>query len=270
MYEHRPKMGSDAFGTNGLGEKYSPFREPITPESDRGQFSGTCETTLNDWIQLVQMGRRDAVVSVRTLDGREGTLWCREGDIVDADCDGVVGEPAVFRALAWHSGSVSVAFVPVTRHRLIQTATAGLLLEEAYRRDSGIHDLTALSGVRERTDPHDGFDVGSDTTQISGPSDLMMQAQLASPSEWAAHVEDPQSDVPPPDLRPSLSWPFALAGVLSVLLLFSLIGWKWVWPLPGDTATVLPPAPVVARHATPAVDVQAAPLVLTYGPLLPQ
>ena len=115
-----------------------------------------------------------------------------------------------------------------------------------------------------------GFDVGSDTTQISGPSDLMMQAQLASPSEWAAHVEDPQSDVPPPDLRPSLSWPFALAGVLSVLLLFSLIGWKWVWPLPGNTATVLSPAPVVARHATPAVDVQAAPLVLTYGPLLPQ
>ena len=74
MHEYRMKMGSAAFGTNGLGEKYSPFREPVTPESDPGRFSGTCETTLNDWIQLVQMGRRDAVVSVRTLDGREGTL----------------------------------------------------------------------------------------------------------------------------------------------------------------------------------------------------
>lgn len=230
MHEHRTKMDSTPFGTNGLGERYSPFREPVTPDSDRGRFSGTCETTLNDWIQLVQMGRRDAVVSVRSFDGREGTLWCHEGDIVDADCDGVVGEPAVFRALAWHSGSVSVAFVPVTRHRLIQTATAGLLLEDAYRRDSGIHDLTTLSASSARADRRDDFDIGSDTTEVSGPSDLMMMmhSQLATPSQRLADGAEPQNG--PPDLRPSFSWSFAFAGGLSVIVLFALIAWKWVWP----------------------------------------
>src|SRR5581483_7198220 len=98
--------------TNGLGEEYSPFRGQAVIESERGRFSGTCETTLNDWIQLVQMGRRDAVVSVRTFDGKEGTLWCREGDIIDAHCDGAAGEVAVFRALGWRGGRVTVAFVP--------------------------------------------------------------------------------------------------------------------------------------------------------------
>lgn len=256
MHEHRTKMDSDAFGTNGLSEEYSPLPDQAEIESDRSHFSGTCETTLNDWIQLVQMGRRDAVVSVRTFDGKEGTLWCREGDIVDAHCDGVVGEAAVFRALSWRGGRVSVVFVPVTRHRLIQTATAGLLLEEAYRRDSGVHDLTSLAGSSESADLPDQFDVGSDTTEISAPSELLMQGQLAPQAEWLVHDEDQQSRHSlddPPDLRASISLPFAVAGGLSVMLLFSLIAWKWTWPSQSDVASTRLPAPlVVVRDVSPA------------------
>jgi hypothetical protein len=109
----------------------------IEPESHG--FSGTCEnTSLSDWIQLVQMNRRDAVIGIKGHDGRKALLWCREGDIIDAWCDGIIGEEAVYRALGWDGGRVSVAFGPFERARRIEMTTAALLLHSAHRRDSGV------------------------------------------------------------------------------------------------------------------------------------
>jgi hypothetical protein len=109
----------------------------IEPES-KG-FSGTCEnTSLSDWIQLVQMNRRDAVIGIKRHDGRKALLWCREGDIIDAWCDGIIGEEAVYRALGWDGGRVSVAFGSFERARRIEMTTAALLLHAAHRRDSGV------------------------------------------------------------------------------------------------------------------------------------
>lgn len=121
-----------------------PSTETAAPESSG--FSGTCEnTSLADWIQLVQMGRRDAVIGVRTHDGRKGLLWCRDGDVIDAWCDGVNGEDAVYRALAWEGGRISVAFATFEHPRKIEIGTAALLLRAAYRRDSGVRAIQAPS-----------------------------------------------------------------------------------------------------------------------------
>jgi hypothetical protein len=104
-------------------------------------FAGTYETTLIDWIQLIQMGRRDAVIRILTHDGKVGALWCRSGDIIDATCDGLIGEDAVYRALTWIGGRVSVDFADFSRRRAIMTPTTALLLGAAYREDSAAHDL---------------------------------------------------------------------------------------------------------------------------------
>ncbi|HWA75318.1 MAG TPA: DUF4388 domain-containing protein [Polyangiaceae bacterium] len=108
-------------------------------EPESSGFSGTCEnTSLSDWIQLVQMNRRDAVIGIKRHDGRKALLWCREGDIIDAWCDGIIGEEAVYQALGWDGGRVSVAFAPFERARRIDMTTSALLLRAAHRRDSGV------------------------------------------------------------------------------------------------------------------------------------
>lgn len=140
-------------GTNGAAGEHADLGlhgDPVAGSSipaERGGFSGTCETTLADWIQLVQMGRRDAVVSVCTYDGHEGTLWCRDGDIIDAACDGLSGEDAVYRALSWQGGKVSVEFEGFEHRRKIHTPTAGLLLTAAYRTDIGVPELVDPLGA---------------------------------------------------------------------------------------------------------------------------
>lgn len=116
---------------------------------ERAGVLGTYKTTLTEWIQLLQMGRRDAVLSVRTDAGREATLWCRGGDIIDAACDGLTGVDAFYRALSWKMGKVSVAFGGFDHQRSIKTSTTGLLLGAMLRRDGGKRES-------ERDDP-DGF-----------------------------------------------------------------------------------------------------------------
>ncbi|HEY4013884.1 MAG TPA: DUF4388 domain-containing protein [Polyangiaceae bacterium] len=113
-------------------------------DAEQGGFSGTCQnTSLADWVQLIQMGRRDALIVVRTPDHGEGRLWCQGGDIIDACWGRFTGEEAVYRILAFESGDVSVDFTAFDRPRAIRTSTAGLLLEAAYRKDTRVSDTPA-------------------------------------------------------------------------------------------------------------------------------
>jgi Domain of unknown function (DUF4388) len=126
--------------------RVSSEHDSAEPNSERRGFTGTCsDTSLADWIQLVQMGRRDAVLRVRANGGREGLLWCHTGDIIDAACDGLVGKEAVYRALSWTGGEVSVDFRTFEHPQRIQGSTASLLLESALRNDLGTVGLSPAS-----------------------------------------------------------------------------------------------------------------------------
>jgi Domain of unknown function (DUF4388) len=137
--EHSSRRSTE----EGAALDYLPGRDDErTRELERAGFSGTCETTLTDWIQLVQMARRDAVIRVITHDGSKVTLWCRGGDIIDAASDGLSGADAVYQALSWDGGRISVDFgAAFQRQRQIGVATTALLLEAAHRRDSGSYDV---------------------------------------------------------------------------------------------------------------------------------
>ena len=226
-------------------------RDDEDSESTRDGFAGTCETTLIDWIQLVQMGRRDAIVTIHTYDGKEGTLWCREGDIIDADCDGIVGEDAVFRALSWRGGRVSVDFRAVVGEGQIQTTTAGLLLKAAYRRDSGIHEIVNQPEVPAQDAPLEALDF-SDTTEVVDPSEILARHQHEHPFELLLEPEhelEPEGERQYGPQRPTprpISVGFVIAGGLSTVLLFALFAWMWMDPLGSRNQVVSASIPATA------------------------
>ena len=114
-----------------------PTRASADPKSrpEPAGFAGTYCATLLDWIQMVQLGRRDAVLTVRSPDGREASVWFQSGDIIDAVCDGLSGKEAVYRVIAWRTGEVSLSFHSANRPRKIEASTSGLLLEALARKD---------------------------------------------------------------------------------------------------------------------------------------
>jgi hypothetical protein len=146
--------------------------QPEAPHGEQGGFSGTCRNaSLADWVQLIQMGRRDAVIVVRTPGYGEGLLWCKGGDIIDARWDDLVGEEAVYRILSFETGAVTVDFTAFERPRAIRGSTAGLLLEAAFRRDTGVSETPAR---RAHETPHGagGGAFMSTAPTVTGPPTL--------------------------------------------------------------------------------------------------
>jgi hypothetical protein len=140
-----------------LRKRFRPSAE--TTDVAASGFSGICENaSLADWLQLVQIGRRDAVMGVRTPDGGKGLLWCREGEIIDAWCDGLNGEEAVYRVLSWERGRISVAFATFEHARRIEIGTTALLLRAAFRKDSGLRPSRAPIASVEVREPREATD----------------------------------------------------------------------------------------------------------------
>jgi hypothetical protein len=164
--------GRFASGERSAVRRAEDLQPPDEARAEQGGFSGSCQNaSLADWIQLIQMGRRDAVIVVRAPGNREGRLWCKAGDIVDARWNHFTGEDAVHHILAFESGDVAVEFTTFERPRTIHTPTPGLLLEAAYRRDTRVSETRSTRPYEAPRDPG-GAAATSMAPTVTGPPSL--------------------------------------------------------------------------------------------------
>src|SRR4051812_27218166 len=104
-------------------------------ELNRPEFSGElADLQVADLVQTIQLGRKDAKITISHAGGHS-YVWCEGGEIVDAECGALNGEPALYRILALHQGSLVADFGASNRPRRISTGTQQLLLEGATRCD---------------------------------------------------------------------------------------------------------------------------------------
>lgn len=107
---------------------------------------------LVDLLQLFHMNRRTGTIEVtrREPGGREerGSLWVRDGNLVQAAAGTVEGEKALFRLLAWQEGSFAFTPGPVGIAPRILTPTRALLME-------GMRQLDEWESLRSSLPPLD-------------------------------------------------------------------------------------------------------------------
>ncbi len=107
---------------------------------------------LVDLLQLFHMNRRTGTIEVtrREPGGREerGSLWVRDGNLVQAAMGSVEGEKALFRLLAWQEGSFAFTPGPVAIAPRILTPTRALLME-------GMRQLDEWDRMRSSLPPLD-------------------------------------------------------------------------------------------------------------------
>src|SRR5690606_24704521 len=112
------------------------LRQRLQTDDTQGtKFSGSLlEMGIVDLLQTIDVSRKSGTLTLRR-GSKEGTLWFREGTIVDAACGNLGGEAAVHRCLLWADGSFELVFGPVDREARINLGTQALLMEGMRRLD---------------------------------------------------------------------------------------------------------------------------------------
>jgi formylglycine-generating enzyme required for sulfatase activity len=113
-------------------------------ELSRAEFSGDlADMGVTDLVQTIQMGCKDAYISI-THHHLHGQIWCRAGEIVDAESGPLSGEEAFYRMACLERGKVVAHFAPCSRARRIELPTSGLFLEATRRNDRRLRLLSRI------------------------------------------------------------------------------------------------------------------------------
>jgi len=96
-------------------------------------------------LQSAETNRRSGTIMLRHR-GRVGTVWMRDGQVIDAEVDdGRRREEAVYAMACWDEGTFEANFGPVSIPQRIQRSTTGLLLEAMRRRDEADRETAAAN-----------------------------------------------------------------------------------------------------------------------------
>ena len=109
-------------------------KERFERRETRGGFTGSLsDLGVVDLVQTFEVGRKTGLIR---LDGeRSGTIYFRDGRVIDAELGRLAGENAFYRMLNTFEGNFEVQFVGVERPERIEVSTQGLLLEGMRRLD---------------------------------------------------------------------------------------------------------------------------------------
>jgi CheY-like chemotaxis protein len=110
-------------------------KERIEKKETKGGFSGNlADMGVVDLVQTFEIGRKTGTILLEGERAR-GTVYFREGKVVDAELGRLRGENAFYRMLNTFEGKFEVVFGPVECADRIEVSTQGLLMEGMRRLD---------------------------------------------------------------------------------------------------------------------------------------
>jgi len=115
---------------------------------DRNLSGSLAQLSVPDLLQTAEANRKSGRISLRhgNQEGaRQGTLWLRDGRVVNAEVEGGPrGREGVYEMAFWEEGTFLADFTPVAVPERIFEPTAALLLEAMRRRDELLRDTALL------------------------------------------------------------------------------------------------------------------------------
>ncbi len=116
----------------------------------RTRFAGsTRDMAVVDLIQTFEVSRKSGEIRINA-GTVSGSLWIRDGKVIDAEAGRLSGEDAVYRLLVLQEADFQVHFGAIEREVVIEASTAALLMEGLRRADEWhrlVGALPALSSI---------------------------------------------------------------------------------------------------------------------------
>ncbi|MDP3234903.1 MAG: response regulator [Myxococcales bacterium] len=109
-------------------------KERFEKKEQRAGFAGNLsDMGVVDLVQTFEIGRKTGTIQI--LGERQGTVFFKEGRVVDAELGRLRGENAFYRMLNTFEGQFEVSFATLERAERIEVSTQGLLMEGMRRLD---------------------------------------------------------------------------------------------------------------------------------------
>jgi CheY-like chemotaxis protein len=109
-------------------------KERFEKKEQRAGFSGNLsDMGVVDLVQTFEIGRKTGTIQI--LGDRQGTVFFKEGRVIDAELGRLRGENAFYRMLNTFEGQFEVSFAVIERPERIEVSTQGLLMEGMRRLD---------------------------------------------------------------------------------------------------------------------------------------
>lgn len=109
-------------------------KDRIEKKETRAGFAGSlADMGVVDLVQTFEIGRKTGVIKLQG--DRAGSVYFKEGRVIDAELGRLRGENAFYRMLNTFEGQFEVSFTPVDRVERIEMSTQGLLMEGMRRLD---------------------------------------------------------------------------------------------------------------------------------------
>jgi len=121
-------------------------KDRIEKRETKAGFAGNLsDMGVVDLVQTFEIGRKTGVIHIQGV--RSGTVFFRDGRVIEARLGRVSGESAFYRILNISDGKFDLQFVPVECPERITISTQALLLEGMRRLDEWGRILEQLPGV---------------------------------------------------------------------------------------------------------------------------
>ena len=111
----------------------------------RTRFAGDLsDVGVIDLVQTIELNRKSGIIHIVNRDTRRGSIFFRDGKVIDAEVSRLSGANAMYRLFSWSEGQFAVEFKQIRRHDVIDTPMAPLLMEGMRRLDESAHLLEKL------------------------------------------------------------------------------------------------------------------------------
>ncbi len=111
----------------------------------RTRFAGDLsDVGVVDLVQTIELNRKSGIIHIVNRDTRRGSIFFREGKVIDAEVGRLSGANAIYRLFSWSEGQFAVEFKQIRRHDVIDTPMAPLLMEGMRRLDESTRLLDTL------------------------------------------------------------------------------------------------------------------------------
>ncbi len=135
------------FKLKDLAEK---IENAVSKESEGGTLHGI---NSGMFLQLIELEQKTCTIRLADkASGRQGVLFFRDGELIDARTDALAGEGAAYKIFAWDRVSISIENACPRKEKRIQRDLHAVLMEAMRLKDEAADGEKTATGTKEQFD----------------------------------------------------------------------------------------------------------------------